>query len=320
MRRGFTLVELLVVIAIIATLIGLLLPAVQSARESARRTGCQNNLKQIGLSLHVYHDGKQQFPSGFLRSTDYLKSTFSGPGWGWGTMILPRIDEAPLFDQLRPASRDLSATASDIVSLAQTRVPAFRCASCPATSNLNEALPGTATAPAFALSNYKGCFGDRNTQASYSDTAPCPNFAGSCINGGNGLFSPGSSVKFRQISDGTSKTLMVGEVPYGPNGSLSSAGAIQSYRGAVWAGVIAQSAESNVATHQTLRGVTAAGTASAEYRTNGTNSNAFGSHHAGGSTGFVLADGSVRMLATDLDGIVLNRLAARNDGEVVDSF
>jgi hypothetical protein len=172
-------------------------------------------------------------------------------------------------------------------------VPAFRCASCPATSNLNEALPGTATAPAFALSNYKGCFGDRNTQASYSDTAPCPNFAGSCINGGNGLFSPGSSVKFRQISDGTSKTLMVGEVPYGPNGSLTSAGAIQSYRGAVWAGVIAQSAESNVATHQTLRGVTAAGTASAEYRTNGTNSNAFGSHHAGGSTGFVLADGSV---------------------------
>ena len=84
--------------------------------------------------------------------------------------------------------------------------------------------------------------------------------------------------------------------------------------------MIAQSAESNGATHQTLRGVTAAGTASAEYRTNGTNSNAFGSHHAGGSTGFVLADGSVRMLATDLDGIVLNRLAARNDGEVVDSF
>jgi prepilin-type N-terminal cleavage/methylation domain-containing protein len=319
MRRGFTLVELLVVIAIIATLIGLLLPAVQSARETARRTGCQNNLKQIGLALHVYHDGKKQLPSGFIRSNDYSKSTFSGPGWGWGVMVLPRIDEGPLFDQLRPSTRDLSATATDIVSLCQTRVAAFRCPSCPATSNLNEALPGTATAPAFALSNYKGVFGDRNTQANYTDTAPCPNFAGSCINGGNGLFSAGSAIKFRQIPDGTSKTLMVGEVPYGPNGSLTSAGAIQSYRGAVWAGVIAQSAESNVATHQTLRGVTAAGAASDEYKTNGTNSNAFGSHHPGG-TGFVFADGSVRMLGSDVEGIVLNRLAARNDGEVVDSF
>lgn len=320
MRRGFTLVELLVVIAIIATLIGLLLPAVQSARESARRSACQNNLKQMGLALHVYHDGKKQLPSGFLRNSDYSKSTFSGPGWGWGAMILPRMDEGPLFDRLRPASRDLSATATDIVSLCQTRVPAFRCPSCPATSDLNEALPGTATAPAFGLSTYKGVFGDRNTQANYSDTAPCPNFAGSCINGGNGLFSASSAVKFRQISDGTSKTLMVGEVGYGPNGSLNSTGGIVSYRGAVWAGVIAQSAESNVATHQTLRGVTAAGAASNEYRMNGTNSNAFGSHHAGGGTGFAMADGSVRMLSNDLDGMVLNRLAARNDGEVVDSF
>ena len=320
MRRGFTLVELLVVIAIIATLFGLLLPAVQSARETARRTGCQNNLKQIGLALHVYHDGKKQLPSGFLRSSDYSKSTFSGPGWGWGTMILPRIDEGPLFDQLRPTSRDLSTTATDVVSLAQTRVSAFRCASCPATSNLNEAIPGNLTAPAFALSNYKGVFGDRNTQATYSDTAPCTSVAGSCINGGNGLFSAGSAIKFRQISDGTSKTAMVGEVPYGPNGT-TNAGTLISYKGAVWAGVIAQSAESNVATHQTLRGVNSQSQSEAYYRPNGNNSytTSFGSHHASG-TGFVFADGAVRVLANDTDGVVLNRLAARNDGEVVDSF
>ena len=320
-RRAFTLVELLVVIAIIATLIGLLLPAVQTAREAARRSACQNNLKQIGLAMHVYHDGKKQLPSGFLRNSDYSKSTFAGPGWGWGAMVLPRIDEAPLFDQLRPTGRDLSATAADIVSLCQTRISAFRCPSCPATSNLNEAIPGNLTAPAFALSNYKGVFGDRNTQVSYTAiTPPCSKDAGSCINGGNGMFSAGSGVQFRQVKDGTSKTVMVGEVPYGPNG-VTSGGTLISYKGAVWAGVIAQSAESNVATHQTLRGVNSTGGSEAYYRPNGSNSytTSFGSHHVAG-TGFVFADASVRMLANDLDGIVLNRLAARDDGEVIDSY
>jgi prepilin-type N-terminal cleavage/methylation domain-containing protein len=319
MRRGFTLVELLVVIAIIATLIGLLLPAVQSARESARRTGCQNNLKQIGLGLLTYHDGRRQFPGGFVRNPDYSKTTFSGPGWGWATMILPRVEETALFDRLRPTARDLSAAVPEIVSAAQTRIPAFRCPSLPATTDLNEALPSSATAPAFALSTYKGVFGDRNTQASYSDLGSCPNFAGSCINGGNGVFSPGTGIKLKDISDGTSKTVMVGEVPYGPNGTVNSSGTLISYRGAVWAGVIASSAESNVATQQTLRGLLATGAASTEYRPNGTNSNAFGSHHAAG-TAFALADGSVRIISSDLDGALLNGIAARNDGTVVDTF
>jgi len=308
-----------VVIAIIAVLIGMLLPDVQSAREAARRTGCQNNLKQISLGLLTYHDGRRQFPGGFVRNPDYSKTTFSGPGWGWGTMILPRVEEGALFDKLRPTTRDLSATVPEIVSGAQTRIAAFRCPSCPAPSDLNEAIPSSATAPAFALSNYKGVFGDRNTQASYSDLVGCPNFAGSCINGGNGIFSPGTGIKLKDILDGTSKTVMVGEVPYGPNGTVNSSGTLISYRGAVWAGVIAQSAESNVATHQTLRGLLQSGAASTEYRPNGTNSNAFGSHHAAGTT-FALADGSVRLISNDLDSVVLNRIAARNDREVVDSF
>jgi len=313
-------VELLVVIAIIAVLIGLLLPAVQSAREAARRTGCQNNLKQIGLALHTYHDGRKQFPGGFVRSPDYSRTTFSGPGWGWGAMILPYIEEAALFDRLRPGSRDLSATVPDIVAGAQTRIAAFRCPSCPASSDRNEAIPSSATAPAFALSNYKGVFGDRNTQASYTVLNPCPNFAGSCINGGNGIFSPGTGIKLKDVIDGTSKTVMVGEVAYGPNGTVNSSGALISYLGAVWAGVIAQSAESNVATHQTLRGLLANGNASTEYRPNGTNSRSFGSHHAGLSTGFVLTDGSVRLISNEVDNALLNNIAARDDGEAVGNF
>jgi len=314
---GFTLVELLVVIAIIATLIGLLLPAVQSAREAARRSSCQNNLRQIGLALLTYEESSKRFPSGFLRNSDYSVSTFSGPGWGWGAMVLPFVEESSLHDALQVGERDLSDD-PEIVRLAQTGISAYRCPSCPAPTALNEALPGTATAPAFALSNYKGVFGDRNTQFNYSDD-DCPYYAGSCIDGGNGMFMPGSTVQLRQVTDGTSKTALVGEVPYGINGTTNSAGSIISYRGAVWAGVIARSAQSNVATHQTLRGVTGTGTTNPAYRHNGTNSNAFGSHHVEGAS-FVMVDGSVQFLSNGVDGLVLNRLSNRKDGEVVGAY
>ena len=89
-RKGFTLIELLVVIAIIAVLIALLLPAVQQAREAARRTQCKNHLKQLALALHNYHDQYPTCPSGYFVAT----------GWGWGTMLLPFMDQIPLFEQM----------------------------------------------------------------------------------------------------------------------------------------------------------------------------------------------------------------------------
>ena len=121
----------------------------------------------------------------------------------------------------------------------------------------------------------------------------------------------------KDVPDGTSKTVMVGEVAYGPNGTVNASGTLISYLGAVWAGVITGSSESNVATHQTLRGRLFTGAPSAEYRPNGTNSRSFGSHHAERSTGFCLADGSVRPISNGVEGAVLDQIAARDDGEAI---
>jgi prepilin-type N-terminal cleavage/methylation domain-containing protein len=101
-KRGFTLIELLVVIAVIGILVSLLLPAVQQAREAARRTQCTNNLKQIGLALHNYHDAHRVFPAAYLADTRHPArdpETYDGPnGFGWGALLLPYLDQAPLYN------------------------------------------------------------------------------------------------------------------------------------------------------------------------------------------------------------------------------
>ncbi len=111
-KRGFTLIELLVVVAVITILISLLMPAVQQAREAARRTHCQNNLKQIGIALHNYHDLHNVLPPGYVAYGDYDSITTlpsddfdavtwdATPGWAWGTMLLPFLDQFPLYDEL----------------------------------------------------------------------------------------------------------------------------------------------------------------------------------------------------------------------------
>ena len=126
-RGGFTLIELLVVIAIIAVLIALLLPAVQSAREAARRIQCTNNLKQLGLALHNYHDAVQVFPPGYVAARRFFDAeTDTGPGWSWASMILPQLDQGPLFSAINfslPVQAPANATA------ARTNVAGFLCPS-----------------------------------------------------------------------------------------------------------------------------------------------------------------------------------------------
>ncbi len=98
-RRAFTLIELLVVIAIIGLLVALLLPAVQSAREAARRAQCVNNLKQLGLALHNYEGSHQTFPPGYVSNFN-PSGTDTGPGWGWAAMLLPQVEQTNVFNAI----------------------------------------------------------------------------------------------------------------------------------------------------------------------------------------------------------------------------
>ena len=209
--RGFTLIELLVVIAIIGVLIGLLLPAVQAAREAARRAQCLNNLKQIGVALHNYHDGCGAFPPGYvtdwhfeLGSDNSYRET--GPGWGWATMLLPRLEQAPLFDAVNFAWPDPTSKLR-IVSIegpanATARMAVLAVFLCPSDRartfwavRLDEAsgqydIPICQVAP----SNYV---------AMYGTTEPGVD--------GDGLFCRNTSFAVRDVVDGTAQTLAVGE-------------------------------------------------------------------------------------------------------------
>src|SRR5437868_6372782 len=121
-RSGFTLIELLVVIAIIAVLIGLLLPAVQKVRESANRMKCTNNLKQLGLGLHNYHNTANKFPPGWVRV-----NAATDPSWAWSTFILPYIEQTNLYNRLSPDAQTMQAVFKNDLPALQTIIPVYIC-------------------------------------------------------------------------------------------------------------------------------------------------------------------------------------------------
>jgi prepilin-type N-terminal cleavage/methylation domain-containing protein/prepilin-type processing-associated H-X9-DG protein len=194
-HRGFTLIELLVVIAIIAVLIALLLPAVQAAREAARRIQCVGNLKQIGVALHGYHDVHNTFPAGGWISVPTQKNTLN-MNIGWSAVILPWVEQRPLYDGLNLNFRYNDGPNS---TAGHTVLSIYICPSEPRAS-LRAGGPGDSLV--YGEADYGGMFGPRGLTAR-TDTNSPPR--------GPMIFN--QNVSIPQIADGTSKTIMIGEAP-----------------------------------------------------------------------------------------------------------
>ncbi len=287
-NRGFTLVELLVVITIIGVLIALLLPAVQAAREAARRMQCSNNLKQIGLGLHLYHNSWGRLPSGWRAyNAAGQPNPLGEPGWGWAACILPFVEQGNAARTL--VHFDKSIAAPENAEAARLVLALFRCPSDGGEPTF-EWVPdevGGASIPELAAANYIGVFGDEDVHkcGSVPDGQQCT---------GNGTFYHNSSLRFADIRDGLSQTFFVGERMLeldhstwvgAPPGDECSPGLV-------------------------------VGTAGAAPNSLADDAHNFGSRHTTG-THFLVGDGSVHLVSQYIDTDVYHRLCTRADGNIV---
>jgi prepilin-type N-terminal cleavage/methylation domain-containing protein/prepilin-type processing-associated H-X9-DG protein len=344
-RRGFTLIELLVVIAIIAILIALLLPAVQQAREAARRTQCRNNLKQLGLALHNYHDAYNTFP--------YVSGFTANLGYSWLPGALPYLDQAPLYNQFNFSTAVSCATMQVAIS---TPLPFLGCPSEPAQLvRTDRAFPvtcatGTTNSTNAMATSYAGSYGDgfNNIPSSATDpyggdgakarygaggcssnttwtpTTACP-APGRGYGGGpfhRGLFNyTGDTppVRMADVTDGTSNTI-----------ALTHITVLSTSNSNVWAastgGVYGTSLPINVI----MRACGSSNGVWATPRCNGATgilgqpiSSWMGrgqsSYHSGGVNS-TMADGSVRFISENISMFTYNALGSRAGGESVGDF
>jgi len=292
-KRGFTLIELLVVIAIIAILIALLLPAVQQAREAARRTECKNKMKQIGLALHNYHDVAGIFPSGRFHG---------GVGtyrWGWLPMLLPYIDQAPMYQQM---NFNVNGWEGGNYDFFKKPMPAFLCPSDPLAEEIREEEGFAGPTWVLAQSDYAAVIGDYiNT----TGVGQSPGYGNTGyhqrIRGSIGRWA--RAARIRDIKDGTSNTIVIGEcigaMCITQNWGTQSFGTTShpiNYQN--------DSLADNLPTQANPRWDESIG---------------FRSYHVGGAQ-FVLGDGSVRFISENIDGATYRGLASVNGREVIGEF
>ena len=297
-RRGFTLVELLVVIAIIGILIALLLPAVQAAREAARRMSCTNNMKQVGLGLHMYHDTFKTLPAGWR---GYNPSSgdpfwFGLPGWAWSAGILPYMEQAVVSDSMINFGSPITDPVNDRVRVAT--IPSFRCPSDIGGDTFELADGGPSIDSSFsfpvkmATGNYIGAFG--TVDFHYVCNPSAADYNG-CV--GNGTFILNRQFCFRDITDGLSHTLIVGE--------RCSKLAPSTWVGVVTGGQHGVARVAGVASYPPNSEETPV-----QYFHN------FSSLHPAG-TNFLAGDGSVTLIVETIDEETFHALTTRSGGDIV---
>ena len=302
-QRGFTLVELLVVIAIIGILIALLLPAVQAAREAARRVNCTNNLKQVGLAVHIHHDSLGHLPAGWSATSTINGST----GWGWASAILPHMEQAAFSKDT--LDQDLALNDAGNKVARETVFPGFRCPSDKGkdSSEINGMTVGT--------SNYIGVFGgyDPADTTDYTNMLTLLNaYLSSGQARGNGTFYHNSRVSFRDMRDGTSNTFVVGER------ATVEVPSSTDYYYSTWTGNVGVGGSDP----QYLLRFLGAAITSPNPTPDATDlyyQQEFSSPHPGGAQ-FLLGDGSVRMVNDDVDQDIFRAICTINEGEQVSQF
>jgi prepilin-type N-terminal cleavage/methylation domain-containing protein/prepilin-type processing-associated H-X9-DG protein len=322
-RRGFTLIELLVVIAIIAILIALLLPAVQQAREAARRTQCKNNQHQLGLALHNYHETFRVFPPSCFKVL--LQDTGSDPynrqATIWGAMLLPYIDQSPLYNSLKFGSYPQVWDSGPNLVARQTPLAAFKCASAPDNSSKfqqldkdgNPTRDGITIGDNIAPANY-GLVTSSNignpddaTRSSWGnnridDTTPIEARF-------NGPFTQNLCFSTGDILDGTSNTVAMGERFRGAKNDAPGNTRFRAYF------VIGTpDAQNQHACFVGSIGTTLNSPLETEYGFAG-----FQSPHSGGVQ-FLMLDGAVRFVSENLDNQVRLALGSRRGKDIVGEF
>ncbi|TWT30016.1 DUF1559 domain-containing protein [Blastopirellula retiformator] len=310
-RRGFTLVELLVVIAIIGVLIGLLLPAVQQAREAARRMHCQNNLKQIGLALHNYHDTYNSLSAGNQGSPS--ATSYSGHGWTWHSNILSFLEQNTLFDAIQGSdgwgNESGSQSSGKPLIVQATVVKAFWCPS-------QEDVTNGPQKNGYQPSNYNGNMGTRigssgdNCKSSdIQDLDDMRSEDWGCMNG-NGIFYVDSKTRFADVRDGLSNTIFVSEV-------VDTGGDTIGYwsNGADRRAIFSSGADGNPPSEMTEYLIAAEG----NDPINGGSEEAAGSWHPGGAN-FCMGDGSIRFLSENMNMATYQGLSTRREGEVLGAY
>lgn len=289
-RTAFTLVELLVVIAIIGILIALILPAVQMARETARRTSCTNNLRQIGLALQAYDETHKMLPPGWMGLDPLTRRPHvEGPtGWGWLSMLLPQLEQ-PVAAELIDFRLPITHLANDRIRT--FRVPGMRCPSDSATPTffLPDENNPTVTLTELASANYIGCSGTE-------ELADCEGLPVGTQCRLKGVFYHVSFTRLGEVRDGLSTTLFVGE--------RSTRFGASTWLGYVPGGEEALERFLGIADHAP--------------NANGGHLDDFSSDHPAG-TNFLFGDGSVRLVKESIDVEVYKALATRAGGEPVET-